>query len=345
MHGRLVGVALRETVVSGADSGQAIRELLAESERVLEPNLATTLGDLDDLLAIQADAVLSLNSAFSRIHQLLDSQQTDIAELLTSTTKVEGADLTYAQRMKRFAVGASKSLNQFVDTTVSMSAASLELVEKVGRISDQMPQVMKALQDIDQIASQTNLLALNAAIEAARAGEAGRGFAVVADEVRALSNRSAGFSSEIQGHLNNINGLINNLSVDVGRVAAQDMSHSLAAKREVEAALEDVLEQSEVNEQLTRRVGHVAADLTESLHLAIRALQFEDMSSQKIRYSMQILQDIQQVLACFGRSADELPALARRLNEALNKFNVHQQSRKSNPVSASSIAAGSVDLF
>ena len=101
----------------------------------------------------------------------------------------------------------------------------MDLVGKVGSINSLMPSVIKALKDIDQIASQTNLLALNAAIGAARAGEAGRGFAVVADEVRALSNRSAGFSDQIQKMLKDIENQGKDLTGDIGSVASQDLNY------------------------------------------------------------------------------------------------------------------------
>lgn len=300
--------------------------------------------DMENLSGIQSDAVRTLSGAFSQIKLLLERQQDDIRSLLFSEN-AQGKHESFSGRMGIFAKNTSHTLDRFVDTSVTMSAASMDLVERVTLISEQMPQVMKALKDIDQIAAQTNLLALNAAIEAARAGEAGRGFAVVADEVRALSNRSAGFSNEIQAQLNSINNAISELTEHVGQVASQDMTYVLAAKREVESAIDEMLVKAESDEAVARQMEDISHKLVDSLHMAMRALQFEDMSLQNIRHhisSIKILDPLGQSLKFTPHSIDQLTQSVMKASDDYHQYNQH---KKHNPVSAASMSSGGVELF
>src|SRR6478735_4305317 len=140
-----------------------VNSSLTKVGAVIEESVTDSVSGMQGLLSIQIDAIQTLTKAFSKFKELLDQQQNEIRELLyKSDSNDENGHPSIGTRMTAFAENTSKTLNRFVDTTVNMSAASMGLLEKVNLIADQMPNVMKALKDIDQIASQTNLLALNA---------------------------------------------------------------------------------------------------------------------------------------------------------------------------------------
>lgn len=319
-----------------------VHHALVQSGANIREILDGALNDMESLGGIQSDAIINLTGAFQRIQSLLDRQQADMQRILFSDGT--GAE-AHSKRMANFAENTSQTLNRFVDTSVSMSAASMDLVEKVSSIAEQMPVIMKALKDIDQIAAQTNLLALNAAIEAARAGESGRGFAVVADEVRSLSNRSSGFSSDIQAQLKGINDSVLELNEQVGRVASQDMTYVLAAKREVESTIQEMLDKSTSDQVIVREMESFSKDLVNALHIAIRALQFEDMTTQSIRHHTKSLKLLEPIADALKYSSPSVAAILKALTEAVSQYQQAVATRKSNPVSAASVNSGDVDLF
>lgn len=313
---------------------------LNETSEIINEVVQESMENLVAQIGVQSDAVNTLAIAFQNIKELLEEQQAGVQRLLSEAGEDQSSD-TISTRMSLFAENTYSLLNQFVDTTVNMSASSMELVEKVGAIADQMPNVLKALKDIDQIAAQTNLLALNAAIEAARAGEAGRGFAVVADEVRALSNRSAGFSLDIQKQLRGIAAAIDDLTHTVGDVASQDMTYVLQAKAEMQGVSDNLIKKADKDQVITQDMEQVVERLVSALHNAMRALQFEDMSTQNMRHTIQRLEELVPI-------ATSLAAPHNNFSQLLDELTRYKESsarQKHNPVSASSVESGSVDLF
>jgi methyl-accepting chemotaxis protein len=314
--------------------------ILHETSNLLDQVLQESKENLLAQIGIQSDAIATLSAAFQQIKDLLEAQQRDVKRLLYEAGDDQSAE-TISARMSLFAENTYVLLNRFVDTTVNMSASSMELVEKVGAIADQMPQVLKALKDIDQIAAQTNLLALNAAIEAARAGESGRGFAVVADEVRALSTRSAGFSLGIQQQLRGIATAIDDLTKTVAEVASQDMTYVLEAKAEMQKVSGNLISKADKDQNITVAMEQQVSDLVDALHNAMRAMQFEDMSTQNLRYIIQRLDE----LIPISHSLADTNSSMLQLEVELEKYKTNDMRTKHNPVSASSVVSGSVDLF
>ena len=308
----------------------------AEYKRLLVDLLQQGQQNLQKIEQTQTDAVNTLSDSFLGLLESTQKQTEYIQALLrggqSSTTGVSW--------MSEFAGSTAITLDRFVETTVSMSAASMDLVNKVDKVNNAVPDIMKALKDIDQIASQTNLLALNAAIEAARAGDAGRGFAVVADEVRALSNRSAGFSEQIQQKLRDIAVQIEQLSVDIGKVASQDVTYVMASKKEVQAAFSQLVSKSAAETEIAKQLDEKAQALADSINQAIRGLQFGDINAQHLQFVNEDLSNIKQSLL---KITDD-NQLVNEINNARNLLSKHNE-RRANPVSSHSVQAGDIELF
>jgi methyl-accepting chemotaxis protein len=306
------------------------------------------LGEIDELMAecrnsilainsTQNDAVETLTGSFTNLKHLTEFQSKEIVSLIQSDKTQSGKTW-----MEEFAGNTAVTLDKFVETTIHMSASSMNLVEQVDKINSSMPDVLKALKDIDQIASQTNLLALNAAIEAARAGEAGRGFAVVADEVRSLSNRSAGFSEQIQKKLKDMAEQIQSLTKDIGHVASQDVSYVIDAKKDVQLAMSQLIAKASEDKVHTAHLSDNTTALQKSLYDAIRGLQFGDINSQHLVYAAENIGFIQSHLSGLQRS--EVLHVNADLHRKLQEMREYREKRL-NPVSANSVAGGDVDFF
>ncbi len=330
------------SAIDAAENEQTVLVYKDQFEQVrheMVPAFEECESNIKGIKDTQDDAVHTLSSSFERLQDLIDAQSDTIQSLIKADA--DGDEL-YSEKMRNFADHTAVTLDKFIKSTVDMSASSMALLDQVTSIYESVPEVLKAVKDIDSIADQTNLLALNAAIEAARAGEHGRGFAVVADEVRSLSNRSSVFSEQIQAKLKAMSTEIEGLTGEVGRLASYDVSYVIDAKKEINDALASIIKKAESDSVVTSGLEQVARDLESSLNNAIRGLQFGDINGQNLEFTMNSI--------AFLRSQINDLQLDN-LSETLSEINVHVQHIKDrkrdshNPVSATSMDAGDVDLF
>ncbi|EHE0023836.1 methyl-accepting chemotaxis protein [Vibrio cholerae] len=173
---------LQQMFIDVADSSKEIDRAVVHLSNQARSNL-NTLNQHTQETEQAITAIEEMSASAGSI-----AQSADDAALLTERTN------RYADESKQTVTEAVNSVNGLVNQVSSMA-------ETITRMSEDTKQINSVLQVIGSIAEQTNLLALNAAIEAARAGEQGRGFAVVADEVRALASRTQQSTSQINDML------------------------------------------------------------------------------------------------------------------------------------------------
>lgn len=215
-------------------SGNNIESVVDFNQKMQEGKIATILGRIVDstetLLTGAAELLKSADQAKKGVEKESDElyQVSSAIEQMTVTITEVSQNTSDTSKKVESVYADCKQANDAMDNTmqqvgtladeVSKSAsAATELAEKAQHINNIM-------QEIQGIADQTNLLALNAAIEAARAGEQGRGFSVVADEVRALSNRTRDATEQIQSSISEIQSTLLNWSstMDDGKKAAEN---------------------------------------------------------------------------------------------------------------------------
>ncbi|MCK9815560.1 methyl-accepting chemotaxis protein [Pseudomonas sp. MAFF 302046] len=158
--------------------------------------------------------VTQVSEQAQRSEQAMERQRHETDQVATAINEMSSAAQEVARSAQGAAVAAQKTdeegqtAKRVVDGSIQQIHALVSDIRNSGTSLDSLQQdvasIVSVLDVIRSIAEQTNLLALNAAIEAARAGEAGRGFAVVADEVRALASRTQQSTQEIQGMINRL---------------------------------------------------------------------------------------------------------------------------------------------
>jgi methyl-accepting chemotaxis protein len=305
----------------------------------------TTAADLERVKGLLAEAIDRLVASFNDMHEHVRAQR-DLALHIVKGMQggnAEAGGVHFAD----FVADTSKTLELFVNSTVETSKIAMGLVETMEAINQESDAMLRILGEIEGIAKQTNLLALNAAIEAARAGEAGRGFAVVADEVRALSQRTDQFSQQIRSRMDAVHGALGRAHDAIQAIASRDMTQAMQSKHWVQETLQRIeglnREMAEAAEKLDAHAEAVGAQVNQ----AVTALQFQDMTSQLLDQGRLRLGAMAAMLSAFATDVAAAPDARQGLARALERARqaVAQEGGRRSIVAQQSMASGEIELF
>lgn len=313
---RIASGDLTQHIASPArdETGQLLNALGA-----MQDSLKSTLNQISDASDQLASAAEELNAVTEDGSRGLLRQNDEIQQAATAVNQMTSAveevarnALSTSEASKTASTQTSSGLGQARDAVTAVNSATVEIKASTTIVEDlavQVRDIGKVLDVIRGIAEQTNLLALNAAIEAARAGEQGRGFAVVADEVRALAARTQSSTGEIESMIGAVQSRADQAVVAMGKSQALVTNTQTLAQATGDAlasiadGIGQINDRNLVIASACEEQAHVAREVDRNL------VNIQDLSTQTAAGANQT-----------AASAQDLSRLAVSFNELVARF-------------------------
>ena len=266
-------------------------EKLLLSMRNMRDQMIQTLRSIEDASSQVSAGSTNLAEASQSLAEGATEQAGAVEELQATITSItENIDKAADQAQESY-VQAKKYADEADNSRTEMKA----MVEAMARINETSKNIENIISEIEDIASQTNLLSLNASIEAARAGEAGRGFAVVADQIRQLAEQSTKSAVDtrelIEGSL-------------------QEISEGNKAAESAAASIEIVVEGIEKIAETSRNISMTSRDQANAM----------DQADQGVSQISEVVQSNSATAQESSATSEELSAQAVSLDELISKF-------------------------
>lgn len=259
-------------------------------------------------------SVVQLSAAVDQQNEATSSMAASMEEMAVSVSHVSDSSIAAKEIAQASLAGADQGrliIEQTVQDLVGMAEtvqSTSASMEKLNKRTDEIGNIVGV---IKEIADQTNLLALNAAIEAARAGEQGRGFAVVADEVRKLAERTSVSTTQIAGVISAIQDETHNAVDDMRRVVEQVTTNATSARKAGESIIH--IREGSV------RVVDVSSDIATALKEQSAA---SDLIAKKVEVISSMSEENTSAMGEAKDASTEMKRLSTEMHEMVDRFRV-----------------------
>jgi methyl-accepting chemotaxis protein len=281
-----------------------IHEIISQVAGTAE-QVASASEELSASATLQAQGADTQTDQATQVATAMQQMSSTVQQVSENCARAAEASRRAAETAREGGVVVEQALTQMRSIAESVGGTTKKMGE-LGRSSDQIGRIAGV---IDDIADQTNLLALNAAIEAARAGEQGRGFAVVADEVRKLAERTTTATKEIAGMIQTIQEGTRG-AVKAMEAGSQQVEEGVTSTARAGESLQQIISMSE---EVGSMITHIATAATEQSGATIDINRSMDQIAQLVRGSAEAAQ--QSAKAC-----QDLSELALDLQNMVRSF-------------------------